>query len=97
MLIKQVLAAPINNPSSFNTLGDLVAALLPAVYGLGGLVLFLYLIFGGFKYLTAGGDDKEIQSAKKTLTNAVIGMLILFSSFWIMRMFEAILHMDILG
>ena len=97
MLIPQAYAAPITNPAPFHTLGELMSAILPAAYGLSGLLLFAYLILGGIKYITAGGDDKAVQAAKKMLTNAIIGMLLVFASFWIIKMIEAVVHFEIVS
>jgi len=54
------------------------------VLGLGGIVLFIMLIMGGFKYITAGGDPKALESAKKTLTFAIAGIVLLALSFLIL-------------
>ncbi len=70
--------------------------LISAVFTVSGLLLLLYLIFGAFKYLTAGGDDKAIGDAKKTLTNAIVGMGILAASFFIINILEIVLGIDIL-
>ena len=83
-------ANPIKNPSPFTNLGGVVGSLVPAAFGVGGLLTFSYLMLGGIKYITAGGDDKAVQEAKKMITNAIIGLAILISSFWIMRILEAV-------
>jgi len=45
------------------------------VIPLAGLVFFIMLIVGGFKYITAGGDPKKASSAVSTLTKSVIGIV----------------------
>jgi len=35
------------------------------VLALAGIVLFIMLLSGGFKYITAGGDPKGIEGARK--------------------------------
>lgn len=47
---------------------------------LGGYVAVGFIIWGGIKYITAAGDSSKIASAKKTITNALIGLLIAFSA-----------------
>ncbi|MFW6110144.1 MAG: pilin [Patescibacteria group bacterium] len=47
-----------------------------ALIPLAGLVTFAYIIIGGFKYITAGGDEKAVEKAKKTITYAFIGLLV---------------------
>jgi len=75
-------------PSDLRELGGfgsfISQKVLPLVFGLTGIIFFFYLLFGGIKYLTAGGDPKAVDSAKRSLTTAFIGLLIIFLSFWIM-------------
>jgi hypothetical protein len=58
--------------------------------GLGGIVLFVLLLSGGFKYITAGGDPKAIEGAKKTITYAIAGIVLLALAFLIIRLIEQI-------
>lgn len=83
--------------SGFNDLGSLIGAILPVVISIAGLALFAYLILGGLKYITSGGDDKAIMEARKIITNAVVGMLIVFVSFWIIRILETVLGIEVTG
>ncbi len=52
---------------------------------LAGIVLFVMLIAGGFQYITAGGDPKGIEQAKKTLTYAIGGIILVALSFLILQ------------
>ena len=36
----------------------------------------VFLIVGGFRYLTSAGDSNLMSAAKKTITNAIIGLVI---------------------
>lgn len=38
------------------------------------IAFFLVLVVGGIRYLTAGGDEKAMQTARKTLTYGVMGL-----------------------
>ena len=55
------------------------------VLGLSGVVLFIMLIVGGFKYLTAGGDPKALEAAKGTLSHAILGLVVLVLAFIILK------------
>lgn len=55
---------------------------------LGGLIFFAMLIFGGFKYLTSAGDEKAMDSARRTLTGAFIGLVIIMASFLIFELLD---------
>lgn len=52
---------------------------------LAGLAVFLMLIVGGFKYLTSGGDPKATESAQKTMTYAIVGLVVIIAAYLILR------------
>lgn len=41
-----------------------------------GYIAFFFIIFGGFQFLTGGNNPSQIEKARKTLLNAVIGLVI---------------------
>jgi hypothetical protein len=63
--------------------------------GLGGVLLFLMLIMGGFKFITAGGDPKAIEGAKKTLTYAIMGIVLVALSFLILQFISTFTGVDV--
>lgn len=48
-----------------------------------GIIALLVIIYAGFKWMTSGGDESKIAEAKKTLIAAVIGLVIILSSWGI--------------
>jgi hypothetical protein len=46
-----------------------------------GIVIFIIFLFAGFEYATAGGDQGKAESAQKRITNAIIGLIIIFFVF----------------
>jgi len=53
------------------------------VLGLAGIALFIMLIIGGFKYLTSGGNPETAQSAQKTITYALLGLVLIALAYLI--------------
>ena len=45
-----------------------------------------YVIYGGFKYLTAAGDPSRITAGRKIITNALIGLVLSFMSIAIVNL-----------
>ena len=41
-----------------------------------GYVALIFLIYGGFKYILSTGEPQGVSTAKKTITNALIGLAI---------------------
>jgi len=53
------------------------------VVGLAGFVMF---VIGSFRWLLSGGNSKGTQSAKNTMTYAVIGLVVTLSAFIIINL-----------
>ncbi len=73
----------------------LIGNLLKSVMTIGGLLLLLYLIYGAIKYMTAAGNDKMVAEAQETINNALIGLMIMVGSYFIIRIAEVILGINI--
>ncbi len=41
-----------------------------------GIVAVIFIIYGGFRYITSGGDTGNVGNAKNTLIFAVVGLII---------------------
>lgn len=78
------------------TIGDIFSDALKYVFIFAGLGVFIYLILGGFQLMTSGGDPTSIQSAQGKITNAIIGFIIIFTSYWLIQIIEVIFGMKIL-
>lgn len=55
-----------------------------AVSGI-GLAGFVMMIVGSFRYLLSGGNAKNVDDAKKTMTFAVAGLVVALSAFFILN------------
>ena len=68
--------------------GDLVGwitTMLTYLIALSGIVAAAVLIFNGFMYITASGDEGKIQKATKGITYAIIGLIIAAIAFLIVN------------
>lgn len=63
-------------------------AILHIAIRLAGLAVFIMLIIGGFKYLTAAGDPKSAQAAKNTITYAIFGLVLILFAWFILYFIE---------
>lgn len=72
-------------PATLKDLETVFSSVVTAFLALGGLLLFLMFVSGGFKYLNSGGDGKAVESAQKTLTYAIGGFVILAGSIIILK------------
>lgn len=59
----------------------IVGTIIKVFLGLLGIVFLVLVIYAGFLWMTAGGDDKQVLRAKKMLINAVVGIVIILFSY----------------
>ncbi len=88
-------ATPIGNPcgsGEFNPLcnltagqiGPLVGSLLQFIFVIAVLVALLFLVYGGFRWLVSSGDKTQVAAAREHIVAAVIGLVIIFLSYFIL-------------
>lgn len=82
---------------SFATPSILISLIVNNIYGIATVVLFFFILAGGLGILLNPGNPDKSKQGAKTITTALIGFLILFSSYWIIRIIEAITGIQILG
>jgi hypothetical protein len=63
--------------------------------GFAGIVLFILLLVGGFKFITSGGDPKAVEGAKKTITSAIAGLAVILVSYLIIVLISNITGVDL--
>jgi len=74
------------------TLQVIIARIINIAFMAAGLVAVIYLIIGGFRYVTSSGNAEMIESAKATILNAIIGLIVIFISFLLVNYILGALH-----
>src|SRR4030042_3781346 len=90
------LAQTINNPalgslgslSATQFLGRLIPALISLGLVIGGVIFIFMLIIGGIEWISSGGDKMRYESARKRITNALVGLVVRFSFLAIINLVE---------
>ena len=79
----------VNDLSSVNLgtreLKDIIALVINIFLGFLGVIAVGLIIYAGYLWLTAGGEEDKIADAKKIMINAAIGLVIILSSYLIVR------------
>lgn len=81
----EVLEAAGCTSGSSDALPNIIITALNAVIGVAGLVAVIFVIVGGFNYMTSSGDPGKIKKAKDTILYAVIGLIICVLAFAIVN------------
>ena len=70
----------IENPIRAQTITELLLAILRIVMIIAVPIVIFFIVFAGFKYVTARGNSEQIQEATRALTYAIIGGLIVLGA-----------------
>jgi len=63
----------------------IVARIINVILGILGIITTVLIFYAGFLWLTSAGNDDKIDQAKRTISAAVIGLILVLSSYAISR------------
>lgn len=74
--------------TSVEGIGKLVSLFLNISFVVAGVILLFFFILGGIGMIGSAGqsDPQKAEQAKKTVTSALIGFIIVFASYWIVQL-----------
>lgn len=66
----------LGSPFRYGDLGVFISNVVSVGITLGAVATLLYLLWGGFDWLTSGGDKSNIENARNKITAAIVGLII---------------------
>ena len=69
-----------SDPGGGVIVAQLIVIIWRSLMTVGGLLVLIWIIYGGITWLTAGGSKEKIENARNRIINAIIGMAILFAA-----------------
>jgi hypothetical protein len=63
------------------------------LFVIGGVIIFLMVFYAGFKFIQ--DDTKGKDEAKKILTASIIGIITMFSAYWILQIVQVLTGVDV--
>lgn len=72
------------NMNQLKTMDDpkkILGGLLGKALAFVGVLFFLLMIYGGFKYMISMGNEQEIKDAKALIKYAIIGLIVILSAY----------------
>jgi hypothetical protein len=67
--------------SSSSSLTELIGNIIKIALTFAGAVAVVFVIIGGYQYITSAGNEEAAEKGKKTLINAIIGIIIIVMSY----------------
>lgn len=60
-----------------------IATIIRTAMSFLGIIAVLIILYGGFKWMTAGGGEEQVGEAKKIITSGIIGLIIILMAYGI--------------
>lgn len=79
----------------FDSLGQLFSDIIAIMVTVVGIAAIFFIIMGGIKMLTAGGDPKKLETARSTVYYAIIGLIVTALAFVILQVVQYFLRSNI--
>lgn len=73
-------AFAIDDPTKVKHPADIIVGIINIILGFLGLFLVCLLLYAGFLYMTAGGEEKKTAAARGYIKNSIIGLIIVLAS-----------------
>lgn len=73
-------AAGLYNPLGDRTIPELIGFLIQAALGISGSIALAMIVYGGFLWLTSGGNPGKIEKGKNTLLWSILGLAVIFAA-----------------
>lgn len=80
--------------TSANQLPQMIGAVIGIVLQTVGVLLLGYLVYAGFLWMTAGGDETKVKAATTTIRNVIIGLVIVVLAYaiagWVLEQLNCV-------
>lgn len=83
-------------PATQSELPVIIGKVVGAVLALVGVIFFLLILYAGFNWMMAQGQEEKIEKAKGTIFSAVLGLIVILGAYAITTL-AAMLFKDALG
>ena len=84
--------------TSLSDVGSITSLIVRGSIAVAGIILLFYFIFGGISIIAGAGNDnpQQIEKGKQAATSALIGFIVVFAAYWIVKLIEQVTGMAIL-
>jgi len=86
-------------PDTIKPINDIVVVvrtIIRFILVIAFVAAFIMLLIGGIRWITAGGDEKGVASARNMITAALIGLVIVLVAYAIIKLVETFFNVDII-
>ncbi len=74
------------DPAGLTEIEQVFGSLVSVVVGLAFIVMLVFIVMAGFKYLTSGGEPKALQAAHHALVWAILGVVFMAIAWLVLQL-----------
>ena len=60
---------------------DTIGSIIRVALGFLGVIAVVIILLGGFKWMTAAGNDDKVKEAKRLIFSGIVGLVIILSAY----------------
>lgn len=72
-------------------LPEIIGGVVSAFLGLLGVIFLVLMIYAGYTWMTAAGEEAKIEKAKDTIKNCIIGLVLVLTAYGVTRLIVSLL------
>lgn len=77
------------------TIGVIVSTAIKILVVVAAVLFFFWLVLGGIKWITSGGDKNKTEEARQQITSALVGLVVVFSAWAIAQLIKILFDVDL--
>lgn len=81
--------------TKIGTIASILNLALPLLMILGTIIFLCMLLWAAFSWITAGGDPKNLEKVQKTITYAIMGLVVILVSYTAVKLVGRILNIQL--
>lgn len=78
-------------------IGTLISGLISLIFIVAAIIFFFMLVIGGVQWMLSGGDKQATEAARNRITAALIGLIIVFAAWAIMKLIESFFGIKVIS
>lgn len=63
------------------TIAQIIGYVINAILAILGVIFLALMVYAGFEWLTSGGDEKKVTTARGVLEQAIVGLMIVLGAY----------------
>src|SRR3989344_3220236 len=86
--------APAGVPTGSDVILNIPQFLITVIFLVGVVAAIVFILISGIQWILSGGDEKQIEGARKRLTYSIVGLIVVVASVFVVSFVFGLLGID---